>query len=183
MRPGRDVSSEPHAIGTSLWLMPEGEAYDRLSAMMNRLATRLRTAPFAPHVTLLSGLVAPEPAIVESARALAGELGPLRLAFTAVDGTERYFRCLFLRVSDSDALRDAHARAARCFGREPDPSFDPHLSLVYGTLAAPVKGALADELAPEALASFEIRRLHVWRTDGPVGEWRALRSFAFGDDV
>ena len=183
MRSGRGVSDEQRGIGTSLWLMPEGEAYDRLSAMIDRLATRLGTTRFAPHVTLLSGLVAPEPAIVERARALAGELGPLRLAFTAVDGTERHFRCLFLRVSDWDALRDAHARAARRFGREPDPSFDPHLSLVYGTLAAPVKGALTDELAPEARASFEARRLHVWRTEGRVREWRTLGSFAFGDDV
>ena len=97
--------------------------------------------------------------------------------FSVVDGTDHHFRCLFLRARASEALRDAHARAARQFDREPDPSFDPHLSLVYGTLDTPVKAELTSELSAEARTSFEVRHLHVWRTEGPVGEWRALGSF------
>lgn len=171
------MSSERRAGGASLWLMPEGKMYERLAATIDRLAARLGTTPFRPHVTLLAGLQGPEEELVEGARALAVELAPLHLAFSAIDGTERHFRCLFLRVADSDALRDAHSRAARRLGREADPSFEPHLSLVYGTLSVSLKGELARELAPEIGASFDARRLHVWRTDLTVEEWREVAAF------
>jgi 2'-5' RNA ligase len=161
----------------SLWLMPEGDVYERLSATIERLAARLGTIPFKPHVTLLTGLEGPESQIVESARILAVELAPLHLDLTAVDGTEYRFRCLFLRVAEPNALRDAHSRAARRLGLEPDPAFDPHLSLVYGTLSARQKSTLVRELAPGIQTSFEARRLHVWRTDLPVEEWRELAVF------
>jgi 2'-5' RNA ligase len=169
---------DPRATGTSLWLMPEGTVHERLGALIDRLAGRLGTAAFAPHVTLLPGLPGPERDVLETARALAAEMGPVPVRFSVVDGMDHHFRCLFLRARASEALRDAHVRAARRFGREPDPSFDPHLSLVYGTLDTQVKAELTPELSAEAQASFEARRLHVWRTEGPVGEWRALGSFA-----
>jgi 2'-5' RNA ligase len=131
----------------------------------------------------LPGLLAPEREVLETARSLAAEIVPFPVELSGVDGTETHFRCLFVRVRASDALRATHARAARRFAREPDPSFDPHLSLVYGSLTAPVKAELARELAAETRARFEARHLEVWRTDGPVGEWRSLRSFALAGDV
>jgi 2'-5' RNA ligase len=174
---------EPRAKGVSLWLMPEGAIRATLAGQIESLADRLGTARFAPHVTLLPGLPGPESSLVDTARALAGELGSLSLELSGVDGTEAHFRCLFFRVWTSDALRTAQAQAARRFGREPDPSFDPHLSLVYGTLDARVKAELSHELARQMPAPFEVRRLHVWRTEGAVGEWRPLASFTLSRGV
>jgi 2'-5' RNA ligase len=171
---------EPRAKGISLWLMPEGDAHERLSEIIDRLAVRLGTTPFPPHVTLLPGVLAPPPAVVEGARLLAGDLVPLPVGFSVVDGVDQHFRCLFLPVQDGLSLRSAHSRAARQFGREPDPSFDPHLSLVYGTLDPTEKAGLVAELAGGATTSFEARRLHVWQTDGPVGEWREIAAFDLG---
>ena len=59
---------EPRARGISLWLMPEGRARERLAALIDRLATRLGTAAFAPHVTLLPGLPGPETEVLDGAR-------------------------------------------------------------------------------------------------------------------
>jgi len=174
---------EPRAKGLSLWLMPEGVTHERLAAQIDRLAERLGTARFAPHLTLLPGLPGPESNVVDAARALAGEHGPFSLEPSGVDGAETHFRCLFFRVQASEALRAAQAHAARRFGRAPDPSFDPHLSLVYGTLDARVKAELSRELAREMPAPFEARRLHVWRTEGTVGEWGSLASFGLTPDV
>ena len=173
---------EPGAKGISLWLMPEGEEHDRLSALIDRLAARFGTASFAPHVTLLPGLPGPEPEVLETARVLAAETTPIPVDFSVVDGLDDHFRCLFLRAHLRRALRDAHEHAARRFGREPEPSFDPHLSLLYGRLEARAKAPLVQELAEETAARFDARRLHVWRTRGAVGEWRPLGSFAFGGD-
>jgi 2'-5' RNA ligase len=176
--PGEHSSMEsPRATGTSLWLMPEGEERVRFAALVARLAARLRTEPFAPHVTLLPGLPWPEAEVVARAESLAGELGPLGLKLGGVEGRADPFRCLFVRVAVSAALRTAHARAARAFGRDPDPEFLPHLSLVYGRLESEPKTALVREVASEAAGELEARRLHVWRTEGAVADWRELAVF------
>jgi hypothetical protein len=174
---------EPRAKGLSLWLMPEGSTRDALTVQINRLADRLGTARFAPHVTLLPGVPGPDSDVVDTARALAGDLEPLSLEPTDVGGTETHFRCLFFRVRASPALLAAHAHAARGFGREPEVSFDPHLSLVYGALDEPVKAELSHELVRQIPPPFEVRRLHVWRTEGAVGEWRPLASLTLGADA
>ena len=171
---------EPRGRGVSLWLMPEGGARDRLAERIEGLALRLGTTPFAPHVTLLPGLPGPEAEMLARARALARELRSLRVGFSGVDGLDPHFRCLFFRVAASPALQATHARAARHFGREPEASFDPHLSLVYGSLGPGAKAALKRELSAEAPPPFEARHLHVWRTDGPVGEWRELARVEWG---
>lgn len=171
---------EPRAKGISLWLMPEGACRDRLAGSIDRLAVRLGTEPFPPHVTLLPGVPGPESDVLHRARLLAAELDPLTVELSAIDGTGEHFRCLFYRAAPAPALLDAHGRAAGRFGRAPDPSFDPHLSLVYGTLAPGIKAGLAPELSPEAPERLEVRHLHVWRTEGPVGDWREIGCLALG---
>jgi glutamate/tyrosine decarboxylase-like PLP-dependent enzyme len=172
--------SQPVAKGLSLWLMPEGDVREDLAVLIDRVTARLGTVPFAPHVTLLSGLAGPEAEVLDRARILAADLRPLPLAFSGIDGTDAHFRCLFLRVVATAALWEAHALAARHFGREPEEDFDPHLSLAYGTLDAGHKAALKRELHPETPPAFDASRLHVWRTDGPVGDWRELAVVELG---
>jgi 2'-5' RNA ligase len=171
---------EPRARGLSLWLMPEGPTRETLGGLIDRLAARVGTTPFAPHVTLLPGLSGPEADVLARARGLAAELEPLSLAFTGLDGIDEHFRCLFFRAELSGALAGAHARAARRFGRAPDPRFDPHLSLVYGDLDAGGRADLRRDLHREIPPPFEARHLHVWRTEGPVGEWRELAVRGLG---
>jgi 2'-5' RNA ligase len=165
------------ARGLSLWLMPEGDTADRLAARIDRLAARHGTERFAPHLTLVSALELAKPRALEAARLAAAELAPFAVTLDGIEGHEGYFRCLFVRAKDDGALRAAQATAARAFGREPDAGFLPHLSLVYGTLAPDEKRAIAQEVGAELNVRFEVRRLHLWRTAGPVADWRALAVF------
>jgi hypothetical protein len=165
------------ARGISLWLVPEGDTRLRLAALIDRLAARLGTEPLAPHVTLLPGLPGPEDAVLGAASAVASRLPPLLVRLGGVEGHDEHFRCLFARAVVDGPLRAAHAAVARAFDREPDPAFLPHLSLVYGTLPPETKWPLAMELASAVPGSIEAARLHVWRTEGPVGDWRELGTF------
>jgi hypothetical protein len=54
------------------------------------------------------------------------------------------------------------------------------VSLVYGSLAAGTKQELIREVTSSAVLAFEAARLHVWRTDGPVEDWREIGAFDFG---
>lgn len=160
--------------------MPEGETAERLARWIGRLAKRYRTARFAPHVTLLSGLSGEAVALRERTRAAAAELAPFDARLDAFDGRDEHFRCLFVRVAEPAALAAAHATAARAFGRAPDPSFLPHLSLVYGTLAPESKRDVEREAESLLDVRFEARSLRLWSTAGPVSSWRELGAFPFG---
>jgi hypothetical protein len=174
------TTDAPRAKGISLWLMPEGETRERLTALIERLAKQLGTLALAPHVTLLAGIAGSEGEVLEAAGALARDLAPFPIDLDGVEGGDEPFRCLFVRVAATEALRQAHAAAARLLGRAPDPAFFPHLSLVYGSLAPGAKSALGRELEAEVRCSFEAYRLHVWRTAGLVTDWRGLDVFALG---
>ena len=87
------------------------------------IADRLGTVPFAPHITLLAGVRGPEAGLLAGAGVLADGLAPLDAQPAGIDGLDQYFRCLFFGIGGSPALRDAHDRAARRFGRAPDPTW------------------------------------------------------------
>ena len=174
---------EPRARGVSLWLMPEGEACERLHGLIAGLARRFSTPVFPPHLTLLPGIAGrPEEDLLAASRRLAAALRSPAIGLSAVEGREDPFRCLFARAVLDSPLRAAHAAAARAFGREPDPAFFPHLSLVYGALPVATKHEVAAEVTPLVVETFPARRLHVWRTDGPVGEWREVGAFDMAGD-
>ena len=166
-----------HVEGASLWLMPDGEVGERLAAWIDRLAERFRTARFPPHVTLLSGLSGEEADLVARARLAAAALAPVAVHLDTVEGRDEHFRCLFVRAVEAGPLAAAHAKAAEATGREADPEFLPHLSLVYGTLPEEKKRDLAHEAGSDLDVRFEASTLHLWATTGPVSGWRELGSF------
>jgi 2'-5' RNA ligase len=168
------------ATGSAIWLVPGEPFRARLFSWIERLSLRLGTPPFPPHVTLISGLMAPAADVLASAAAIARAIGPVSIRLDGVAGTDEYFRCLYARVEPTEALLAAHARAAREFGVRPDPDYLPHLSLVYGSLEPDVEAALARELEEPAHESFDVRRLHVWRTMGEVDAWAQIGAFDLG---
>ena len=171
------MGDDNRAAGFSLWVVPEGEVGDRLSGWIDRLALRFGTESFQPHVTLLSGISGDEATAREGAARAAAALSAFIVHLDGVDGRDEHFRCLFVPALEPAPLIAAHAIAAHAFGRPPDPSYQPHLSLVYGTLEPAHKLAIAHEAGSDVDARFEVRRLHLWRTDGVVAEWRELGVF------
>ena len=164
----------------SLWLMPEGKTGERLGAWIDRLAERLRTERFAPHVTLLSGISGDEADLVEATRRAAAALAPVPVHLGTIEGRDEHFRCLFVRAVEPGALATAHEKAAAAFGRAPDPAFLPHLSLVYGTLPAERKRDLAREAGSVLGVRFEARSLRLWSTGGAVATWREIAAIDLG---
>src|SRR5262245_35383966 len=100
--PGRPGLQKGSAAGTTLWLMPqEGESQRRLADLIASLAQRLGTPRFEPHLTLLGGLEGSEADIVERTGALARMLRPIELHLHAIEGSDEYFRCVFVTVEPS----------------------------------------------------------------------------------
>jgi hypothetical protein len=161
----------------SLWLMPPPAARERYAGLIDRLAARLGTPRFEPHITF-GGCEGSETQALARATALAARLAPVAVQLGPLEATEQYFRCLYVRAKRSAALLDAHRQAALACGVEPDAEFLPHLSLVYGELPDTIKETLLVELAGHVGSDFIADRIALCLPEGDVPTWRLLGPFA-----
>lgn len=165
------MSVNDQGTGYSLWLIPEPAERARLEALIHRLAARLGTPPFTPHVTLLGGLHGR----VDRLHELARDLPSLALRLTRIDGQDAFFRCLYVEAEGGAALGASRARAAERLDVRTPPAFFPHLSLVYGQLSSDRKRRLAGELGPEVEARTVLfGELWLVRTEGHVKDWEQV---------
>jgi 2'-5' RNA ligase len=115
---------------------------------------------FAPHVTLLGHLEGSEGEHQRRTEQLARELRPFPIVLTDASHGETYFQCVFLRVQESPALTNAHARARRVFDA-PDRTYMPHLSLVYGDYPVARKQTIIARLRAEFRTSFDASSVYL----------------------
>jgi hypothetical protein len=168
-------SESARASGISVWLVPEGDVRETLSALIATLSRRFGTPAFEPHVTLLGGIGGGEGEALRRVALLAASLRPLAIRLATVGRSDAYFRCLFLEADRSPDLLAAHERASGWLGARDSAPFLPHLSLVYGRLGEEDAFSAREALRSVALPlAFEARRLEVHRTEGAVAEWRRL---------
>ena len=95
-------------------------------------------------------------------------------------GSDQAFRCVHLPVGETLKLLATHALARAAWRVADEARYEPHLSLVYGTLGPEQRDALVAELAPLVPPRVEFAALEVVRTEGVVADWRTLAVFPFG---
>jgi hypothetical protein len=122
------VSATEHSI----WLLARDDQQDTLRQCVRRLAPRHDGHLFEPHVTLQGDL----PMGLEAARTLLDRLAAatpvLHWPVHAVEGTEHYFRSLYLRLDAGDAFDRLCRQCVRESGTDVGLSPYAHLSLAYG---------------------------------------------------
>lgn len=168
------------AQGFSLWLMPSGRVRDRLARVIAELSARYTTPAFEPHITLLSGLGAPQAGLIEKCASLSRLLEAFDIRLATVEALDEYFRSLFVRVEPAAVLEAANARAGEVFRVKESRSFLPHLSLLYGDLPAQEKRKLIAELGPLSGLTFRAGRFHLVSTEGEPAAWRHIRAYPLG---
>lgn len=164
------------ATGYSLWLMPSGNVFDQLSAIIRSLSKAHRTLVFEPHVTLLGGLHEKESGIIARTKKLAEVLQPLTITLNRIEYGAEYFQCLYYRVEKTTQVRNAYARACGIF-RISQEHYVPHLSLMYGDIPHAVKEKTAAKPRPHA-NTFTAEYVDLVLTDGTVEDWRKVQRFA-----
>ena len=147
----------------SLWLLPRANEMADWQALIGRLAERFATPVFPPHVTLATGTRPPggpmNSAALQNLRdamtEVAGASPPLTLSAQAVSTGTCRFQCVMIDLPDGPVQQLAGAIADRLGNRSDHPvtvSLQPaihtHLSLIYATLAASERRALAAGLQP-----------------------------------
>jgi hypothetical protein len=114
------------------WLLPREDQLLALRNWVRELAPRHEGHLFEPHVTLQVDL----PFALDAAAALVDGLAAatpvLHWPVHAVEGTEHYFRSLYLRLGGGEAFERLCGLCVQACGSEAGLSPYAHLSLAYG---------------------------------------------------
>jgi 2'-5' RNA ligase len=161
----------------SIWLMPSGEVLRRLRGLIAWLSERYSTALFEPHVTLIGGL--PGADIVSKASRLASLIRPHEVRLKGIEHRDEYYRCLYIRVEETEDVARAEEMARLVFGRRDDRPYMPHLSLMYGGFPTHVKEDIIRGIG-ELETSFVPDSIHLFSTLGEPAEWRRIRELPLG---
>jgi len=162
----------------SIWLLPVAAQQDELTALVRDLAQAHGTEPFIPHVTIQGDIKRPLADVEPVIAAMASRWPAQRWAVSAVEGTDHFFRSLFLRFAATPAYEGCKAVARECTGTADGLSMFPHLSLAYG-----INDPAAKQAAINALAAWNHRdilfdRIVIARSSSAVAiaDWAVLRS-------
>ncbi len=167
----------PAGKGYALWLVPAEPAFSLLADQIAKLSRELSTPQFDPHITLLSGITMPEERTLARSAALAPSLTSFQIEPDGINCLDEYFRCVFVSVIPDVPILKARQSACEIFGMRDEPSYVPHISLVYGTLQPETRERIVAEFASMAGRRFVVRGLALWRVSGPVHEWTCLKEF------
>ena len=171
------MSQKPAGEKHSLWLMPTGDVYDGLSRILRQLSARYAAPEFPPHETLLGECVGPRRELIDKSAGLAAAIRPFTVRLEQIDFLDEYYRCLFVRAALTEPLWKAHQAARQAFGHGHDPSFVPHLSLLYGDFPRDEKAEVIAQMGLRLEVQFKVRSLHLYRTHGEPRQWRRVASF------
>lgn len=164
------------AKGYCLWLMPTGEAYDKFSSLIKRLAKEYNASVFEPHVTLIGDLMGSENDVLKEVEQLVLGQRSFPITLRLIDYQDFYFRTLFVKADRTKPLQTLHDQACEIFEMK-EPNYMPHLSLLYGDFSPKVKEKIIEAIGRDQTTEFTVSSLNVFKTDGEVESWHKVGEF------
>lgn len=171
------------AKGYSLWLMPTGEAYDKFSNLIKRLAKEYNASVFEPHVTLIGEITGSESDILSKVRQLVLAQKSFPITLRTIDYQDFYFRTLFVKAEKTKSLQALYDLACEIFEIKNVSFYMPHLSILYGNFAQKVKEKIIEAIGRDQTTEFTVSSLNVFKTGGEVEFWHKIGEFSFRVNV
>jgi 2'-5' RNA ligase len=162
----------------SIWLIPTGEVYNRLNTLISKLSKNYNTPYFEPHVTLISKVLGSDNEIIQRTSQLSSLVRKYRIELNRVEYLDEYFRCLFLRLRETNEVMGANREAREIFGRKTDPKYMPHLSLMYGDFPPDKKREIIAEIGNEIQLTFDVESIHLFSTNNEPNDWYRIKEFS-----
>lgn len=161
-----------HANAFAVWLVPGGEARERLRALIEALARETGGPAFAPHLTLVGGLRGDGGELAAKLVGLGPALRPVELRMQGPAIGDTYHQCVFLDVAPTEPLAGLRGAVQAALGAR-DSAFRPHVSLVYGDLPAERRRVIAADPRVVSLGQEVCwaERLELWAVEGPTDRW------------
>lgn len=166
------------AHGYSLWLLPPLDMRQQLVTVIDRLSVVYGAPKFEPHITLLGSLQGVEENVIERAAALFKTLPTLQITLKNLSCSPLWKKCLFIDVAPTEELTSAYRRAQECFEQPRQRSYDPHISLIYGTYPSDVRKQMMHGLGGWFGTHFWVNFAAIVATEGAPEQWQMVKTFS-----
>lgn len=172
-------------VRASVWIMPTGPALETIVKAARTARERAGGPEVRPHLTLLKGIETTRDDAELKLKRLASRLQPFTIRLGRIAWKPEYFRALYAAAVSSPELSAAHRAAHEVFEMNPPEPFEPHVSLLYGSLDEAAQKALAEEAGGSLHLAFEAAAVHLVNAaqSVPVTEWRTLAERRFAVPV
>ena len=160
----------------TIWLMPDNDAYLKLSNLIEDLSSVHQTPRFEPHVTLLSGITDDLDVAKDKLHLLARQMYPISVSLTHIDFLEYFYRCLFFNTDKSPSLIRAREKAEELFEHLQITPFIPHVSFLYGSIPTFKKEVIIQELGDEFWLDFTMKSLRLVSTQRTPENWSLIEE-------
>jgi 2'-5' RNA ligase len=160
------------------WLLPAEPARKKLVYFIRDLAERFDAPVFEPHVTVyVTGANQEDPAAVLG-RVLP-EQRPFRLSVRNVDFSDKFTKTLFIQFAPDPGLTRFSEELRRASATASDYQLNPHLSLIYKTMARETQKDLATSITlPFSEIEFDVVKAIASpaeiTTRADVEKWRSV---------
>lgn len=145
----------------SLWLMPEGENFQKYTDLIKKLAKEHGGPTFVPHITLLGNILLPEAEVLDRAQLVVENQRPFTVNLMGIGCEDYYFRTLYAKAEIPKELQALHDRAKEIFRMNDIPPYMAHLSFLYGNYPKELKDKIIKEIGDQS-ASLPINSIYVF---------------------
>lgn len=130
----------------TFWLIPAEPARSHFARLIHELAARFDAPVFDPHVTIYGTSPENEDGADLLNRAL-GSSKPYRLSISGIEYSEIFTKTLFVQFERDSGLAALNSRFRAASISHSEHDLNPHLSLIYKTMADETKAELARTIA------------------------------------
>ena len=164
------------SIEHAIWLLPRADQQAALQQLVRELAPRHEGHLFEPHVTLQGDLPLARGPASELVDRLAGSTSALQWPVQAVEGTEHYFRALYLRLTAGPAFDALCEQCVDASSYREGLSPYAHMSLAYGPTRGDVTGLRSELARAWAGQTLVLDRVALCRSGQavPIEAWELL---------
>lgn len=139
------MSAEGASEILAYWLIPAEPARSYFCSLISDLARRLEAPAFEPHVTLHVTKADNEDAAGVLKNALT-DFKTLRLSIARLDCSDKFTKTLYVQFQPDAALQRLSEKLRTASVAKDDYELNPHLSLIYKTMAPEAKRQIIDSL-------------------------------------
>ena len=163
----------------SIWLLPTAADAARLNNSITLLSSHLGGPGFAPHVTIQGDITTELEPLGRLLERLAACQAPLRWRVEAVESSEHFFRCLYLRLALSPAFGLMQQATQSITRTTTGLSPYPHLSLAYGEPHPHIAGLMELLAAQYEGQELVFDQLALCRSSKnvPIDQWCILAHY------
>ena len=160
----------------AIWLNPDALCCEYLYPVMAKLRQTLKGPVFAPHLTLVSGIVGEEKDLIHTFQSCAEEQMIFTLHPSGVAISGDFFRAVTVNTTLPQQLHDFRAKVVKRFELTNAKPYHPHLSLAYGEISDEILAPVQADLQQRTWPNMTINSISLWRLRGPVSNWRMVTT-------